>query len=151
MCLLDITKGEKQPSKRTHTFLRCICVHAASKRTCDVKFVCHWFKALTFLQILCSDFWTWEVMSWVRDRDTFFFLSICDRFWKFDKMVLRCVRGKTLPQKKRWVHSIDELNMIKTCWKTWRIPLSTTRHGVTWYQTNLHSSSQIDISLQSSK
>lgn len=60
MWWLNITTGEKQPSKRTRFWG--VCAHAALKRTCDVQFVCHWFKALTFLQISCRGLWRGDIM-----------------------------------------------------------------------------------------
>lgn len=46
----------------------CVCAHAALKRTCDVQFVCHSFKALTFLQISCSGVWRGAIMVLVSRR-----------------------------------------------------------------------------------
>lgn len=46
----------------------CVCVRAALKRTCDVQFVCHSFKALTFLQISCSGVWRGDIMVLVSKR-----------------------------------------------------------------------------------
>lgn len=162
MCLLDKTKGEKQPSKRTHTLCWGVYVFMQHRKglvmwnlyAIDLRHL-HFFRFMLWHEKCWAG---WEIMAlqvvMVRFHTYLFFLSFFRLVADFESLIGWCESVcvvKILPQKERWVYSVDELKAFKTYLKTRRIPLSTMWHGAKWYQTNLHWSLPNDTSLWFSK